>query len=100
MKTLTETERAAAKSALPEWAVADGRDAITRELTFADFNAAWGFMSRVALLAEAADHHPEWSNVYSTVRITLSTHDAGGLTALDAKLAEGIDKIAAGLLKA
>ncbi len=73
---------------------------MSRELKFADFSAAWGFMSRVALLAEAADHHPEWSNVYSTVRITLSTHDAGGLTALDAKLAEGIDKIAAGLLKA
>jgi 4a-hydroxytetrahydrobiopterin dehydratase len=94
MKTLTETERAAAKSALPEWAVADGRDAITRELTFADFNAAWGFMSRVALAAEKMDHHPEWSNVWNRVSILLSTHDAGGLTKKDVELAKQIDAFA------
>ncbi len=95
---LTEDAHTALAASRPAWTVQEG--SMSRELKFADFSAAWGFMSRVALLAEAADHHPEWSNVYSTVRITLSTHDAGGLTALDAKLAEGIDKIAAGLLKA
>ena len=94
---LTAEARAALAADRPAWTVHEG--SMSRELKFADFSAAWGFMSRVALLAEAADHHPEWSNVYSTVRITLSTHDAGGLTSLDARLAEGIDKIASGLTK-
>jgi 4a-hydroxytetrahydrobiopterin dehydratase len=69
----------------------DGRDAIQRRFKFADFNAAWGLMSRVALQAERMDHHPEWSNVYSTVDITLSTHDCGGLSEKDVALARFID---------
>ena len=69
----------------------DGRDAITRTLSFANFNEAWGFMSRVALIAEQIGHHPEWFNVYSTVEITLSTHDCGGLSKLDLQLARQIN---------
>jgi 4a-hydroxytetrahydrobiopterin dehydratase len=72
----------------------DGRDAITRSFHFADFNAAWGFMTRVALAAEAANHHPEWFNVWNRVDITLSTHDAGGLTAKDIALAKRVDQFA------
>ncbi len=72
-----------------------GRDAIQRSFRFTDFNAAWGFMSRVALLAEQQDHHPEWFNVWNKVDITLSTHDAGGLSARDVKLAQAIDKVIA-----
>ena len=68
------------------------RDAISKKFAFADFNEAFGFMARVALMAEKLDHHPEWSNVYKTVDVTLSTHDAGGLTELDVKLAEAMDK--------
>jgi len=71
-----------------------GRDAITRKFVFRDFNEAFGFMARSALVAEKLDHHPEWSNVYKTVDVTLSTHDAGGLTELDVKLAELMDKLA------
>jgi 4a-hydroxytetrahydrobiopterin dehydratase len=71
-----------------------GRDAITRKFVFKDFNEAFGFMARAALIAEKLDHHPEWSNVYKTVDVTLSTHDAGGLTELDIKLAEAMDKLA------
>jgi 4a-hydroxytetrahydrobiopterin dehydratase len=71
-----------------------GRDAIQRSLTFADFNHAWGFMTKVALAAEKADHHPEWSNVYNKVEITLSTHDAGGLSEKDVALAKFIDHVA------
>jgi 4a-hydroxytetrahydrobiopterin dehydratase len=78
---------------LPHWKMVEGRDAIRRDFRFADFSEAWGFMSRVALLAQAQDHHPEWSNVYSKVEITLSTHDAGGLSARDLKLAADIDKL-------
>ena len=73
----------------------EGRDAITRSLRFKDFNAAFGFMARVALAAEKLDHHPEWCNVYNRVDITLSTHDAGGLTELDVTLARQIDALAA-----
>jgi len=71
------------------------RDAITRDFKFKDFSAAWGFMARVALLAEQGDHHPEWSNVYNRVSITLTTHDAGGLSERDVKLARAIDAIVA-----
>jgi 4a-hydroxytetrahydrobiopterin dehydratase len=71
-----------------------GRDAINRKFVFKDFNEAFGFMARAALVAEKLDHHPEWSNVYKTVDVTLSTHDAGGLTELDIKLAEAMDKLA------
>jgi len=90
-------DNAARKSALAKlsgWSEASGRDAITRKFIFKNFSEAFGFMSRVALAAEKMDHHPEWSNVYKTVEVTLSTHDAGGLTELDVKLAEKMDKIA------
>jgi 4a-hydroxytetrahydrobiopterin dehydratase len=79
---------------LPAWRMVDGRDAITRTFTFKDFNAAFGFMTRVALAAERMNHHPEWLNVWNRVEVTLSTHDAGGLTERDLKLAEIMDRIA------
>ena len=91
---LSGAARAEALASLPRWQEVQGRDAIRRQLKFADFNAAWGFMCRVALAAEKADHHPEWSNVYSTVDIVLSTHDAGGLSAKDVALARFIDSLA------
>ena len=91
---LTEPERAAALKNLPGWSEVDGRDAITREFRFADFNEAWGFMARVALKAERMNHHPEWFNVYSTVRVTLSTHDCGGLSPLDIGMAAFMDTLA------
>lgn len=78
---------------LPGWKMVEGRDAIRRDFRFSNFSEAWGFMARVALLAEAQDHHPEWFNVYNKVEITLSTHDAGGLSARDLKLAAAIDKL-------
>jgi 4a-hydroxytetrahydrobiopterin dehydratase len=95
-RLLTAEERPAALGRVSHWQPVEGRDAITRSFRFADFNAAFGFMVRVALAAEKMDHHPEWSNVYRTVTIKLSTHDAGGLTARDIALAEAIDRIAAG----
>lgn len=91
---LTGAVRAQALSALPKWQEVEGRDAIKRSLKFADFSEAWGFMTRVALAAEKADHHPEWSNVYSNVEIVLSTHDAGGLSEKDLALARFIDSLA------
>ena len=91
---LSGSERAAALAGLPKWQEVPGRDAIRRQLKFADFNEAWGFMCRIALAAEKADHHPEWSNVYNTVDIVLSTHDAGGLSARDVALARTIDGLA------
>ena len=88
---LTEAERTAALAALPGWTLrADGK-AIHRSFAFADFSAAFAFMTRVALLAEKADHHPEWLNVWNRVHITLTTHDADGLSARDVALARGID---------
>jgi 4a-hydroxytetrahydrobiopterin dehydratase len=72
----------------------EGRDAIARKFVFRDFSEAFGFMARAALIAEKLDHHPEWFNVYKTVDVTLSTHDAGGLTELDVKLAEAMDRLA------
>ena len=90
---LTEAERAEALAALPEWSLqADGL-AIERTFRFKDFSQAWAFMNRVALLAEKHDHHPEWSNVYNRVAITLSTHDAGGLSDRDTRMAQAIDKL-------
>jgi len=84
----------AARAALPaQWLLVEGRDAIARTFRFKDFSAAWGFMSRVALLAEAQDHHPEWFNVYNRVEITLTTHDAGGLSERDLRLAHAIDAL-------
>ncbi len=93
-RKLDSAERDAARAELPEWKMVDGRDALTRTLKFADFSAAFGFMSRVALAAEKLDHHPEWLNVWNRVEITLSSHDAGGLTERDLKLARIIDKLA------
>jgi 4a-hydroxytetrahydrobiopterin dehydratase len=94
MRKLNDTERLAMASDLPEWRLVDGRDAMEREFIFADFGAAWGFMSRTALAAEKMDHHPEWSNVWNRVTILLSTHDAGGLTQNDVDLAKRIDSYA------
>ena len=91
---LTAAERSRAMKELPEWHALDGRDAIQRSFKFGNFSEAWGFMARVALLAEAQDHHPEWFNVYNRVDITLSTHDCGGLSARDVKLAKSIDAVA------
>ncbi len=90
---LTEAERARLAAELPEWTMVAGRDAIRRHWMFADFNAAWGFMARVALLAEKQDHHPEWSNIWNRVDIILSTHDAGGLSARDVTFAKAIDAL-------
>lgn len=88
---LTQEERAG--MGLPEWQLVPGKDAIVREWKFADFSAAWGFMSRVALLADGQGHHPDWSNSYGDVRIELTTHDAGGLTEKDVQLARAIDAL-------
>jgi len=94
VERLNAAQRGALTDLLPEWRLAEGRDAIVRGFRFADFNAAWGFMCRIALLAEKADHHPEWSNVYNRVEILLTTHDAGGLSRRDVALAQAIDAIA------
>lgn len=93
---LTETERDAALAPLlaTGWALTDGRDAIHKTFTFGNFVEAWGFMSRAAIWAEKLNHHPEWSNVYKTVEVTLTTHDADGLSALDVKLASRMDQLA------
>ena len=93
-RKLDAAQRDAALVELATWKLVDGRDALTRTLKFADFSAAFGFMTRVALAAEKLDHHPEWSNVWNRVEITLSTHDAGGLTQRDIDLAKIIDKLA------
>ena len=92
---LTDGERDQALQTLPEWTRVPGRDAITRRFTFEDFNAAFGFMTRAAQLAERMDHHPEWLNVWNRVDVTLSTHSAGGLTRLDVDLAHAMDRLAA-----
>ena len=94
-KLLPAEARATLQTVLPLWRPVPGRDAIQREFNFPGFNAAWGFMSRVALLAEAQDHHPEWSNTYGRVLIVLSTHDAGGLSEQDVRLAQAVDKLSA-----
>jgi len=91
---LSGEARKSALSRLSGWSEVAGRDAITRKFVFKDFNEAFGFMTRAALVAEKMDHHPEWFNVYKTVEVTLSTHDTGGLTELDVKLAEAMNKLA------
>jgi 4a-hydroxytetrahydrobiopterin dehydratase len=93
---LTADARRNALASLHGWSDVEGRDAIRKRFVFTDFNAAFGFMTRTALVAEKLDHHPEWSNVYKTVDVTLSTHDAGGLTELDLKLAQAMDALAKG----
>jgi 4a-hydroxytetrahydrobiopterin dehydratase len=93
---LTGDARKVALAKLDGWSEVQGRDAISKKFVFKNFSAAFGFMTRAALMAEKLDHHPEWFNVYKTVEVTLSTHDAGGLTELDIKLAEAMDRFAAG----
>ena len=91
---LTGDARKSALAKLAGWSEVKDRDAITKTFTFRDFNEAFGFMTRAALVAEKLDHHPEWFNVYKTVTVTLSTHDAGGLTELDVKLGEAMNRLA------
>ena len=93
---LSESEIAEALSKLTEWRLRDGK--LHREYAFADFVAAFAFMSGAALVAQAMDHHPEWSNVWNQVRVDLTTHDAGGITALDLKLAQSMEDLACRLL--
>lgn len=93
IEQLDEDERAAALDALDEWDYDEARDAITRSFKFTDFVEAFGFMTRVAIMAEKADHHPEWFNVYNRVDVLLTTHEAGGLSARDVALAKGIDAL-------
>jgi 4a-hydroxytetrahydrobiopterin dehydratase len=91
---LDEGARKAMLAQLPDWRLAEGRDAIQKTFQFKDFNAAFGFMARAALAAEKMNHHPEWFNEWNRVDVTLSTHDAGGLTELDIRLAQAMDRIA------
>ena len=91
---LSGEARKQALARLKGWSEANGRDGISKKFVFADFNQAFGFMTRAALIAEKMDHHPEWFNVYKTVEVTLSTHDAGGLTQKDIQLAEAMDRLA------
>ena len=93
MKQLDARARTDFLQSHPQWRPVTGRDAVTRDFVFADFSMAFAFMTRVALLAERMDHHPEWSNVYNRVSVTLSTHDAGGLTERDTRLAAAIDAL-------
>ena len=92
---LTGEARETALADLHGWAEVDGRDAIAKIFEFKDFNEAFGWMSRVAMVAEKMDHHPEWSNVYRTIEVTLATHNAGGLTMRDISLARKMDKYCA-----
>jgi 4a-hydroxytetrahydrobiopterin dehydratase len=91
---LSAEARKSALEGLTGWTEVSGREAITRTFIFKDFNEAFGFMSRAALVAEKRDHHPEWRNVYKTVEVVLATHDAGGVTALDTELAKAMNAIA------
>ena len=91
---LAAEQRAEALGKVPDWVSVKDRDAISRSFKFRDFNEAFGFMTRAALVAERMNHHPEWFNVWNRVDVTLSTHDAGGLTELDIKLAAAMDKLA------
>ena len=93
VEQLSDAERADALDGLSDWDVDEARDAITRTFTFDDFSQAFAFMTQVALLAEKADHHPEWSNVYNRVDVLLTTHDAGGLSGRDIDMAQKIDAL-------
>lgn len=97
VERLSKDARTTALKELKGWTEAGDRDAIARTFIFKDFNEAFGFMARVALAAEKADHHPEWRNVYKTVEVVLSTHDAGGVTARDIDLAKVMNAAAAQL---
>ena len=91
---LSAEARKSALKGLSGWSDVAGREAIARTFVFKDFNEAFGFMSRAALVAEKRDHHPEWRNVYKTVEVELSTHDAGGVTSLDIELARAMNAVA------
>ena len=91
---LSAEARKSALQGLPGWSDTPGREAIARTFVFKDFNEAFGFMTRAALVAEKSDHHPEWRNVYKTVEVVLSTHDAGGVTGLDIEFAKAMNAIA------
>ena len=91
---LTDAERNTAIAGLKGWTLAQGREAITKSFSFTDFNEAFGFMTRAALIAERMDHHPEWFNVWNRVDVTLATHSAGGVTKLDVDLAAAMDRLA------
>jgi 4a-hydroxytetrahydrobiopterin dehydratase len=91
---LTGSARKTAFATLDGWSEVKDRDAISRTFTFRDFNEAFGFMTRAALVAEKLDHHPEWFNVYDKVEVTLATHDAGGVTDRDVELAAAMDRLA------
>ena len=94
VEKLSADARKAALKELSGWSDVSGRDAIARTFTFRDFNEAFGFMTRAALVAEKSDHHPEWRNVYKTVEVVLATHEAGGVTARDIELAQAMNAIA------
>ena len=94
VEKISGAERAAVLSSLDGWAEVDGRDAITKSFRFKDFNEAFGFMTRVAMKAEKMDHHPEWSNFYNRVDVTLATHDAGGVSERDILLARFMTEVA------
>ncbi|MES0883768.1 4a-hydroxytetrahydrobiopterin dehydratase [Roseibium sp. SCP14] len=94
VERLKPEDRAAGLTTLPDWHLCEGREAISKSFKFRDFKEAFGFMTQVALAAEKMNHHPEWSNVYRSVDITLSTHDVDGLSPLDLKLAAEIDRLA------
>ncbi len=96
VEKLAGEAREQALAELSGWSEAEGRDAIQKSFKFKTFSEAWGFMSRVALAAEAMNHHPEWFNVYATVKVTLATHDAGGVTGLDIELARFMDEAFSG----
>ncbi|MFC4170708.1 4a-hydroxytetrahydrobiopterin dehydratase [Microvirga sp. GCM10011540] len=99
MNPLTDAERTDILPALDGWALVEGRDAIRKRFVFDDFNAAFAWMTRIALVAEQMNHHPEWTNVYNKVDVTLATHEAKGLTRRDVELAQRMDQFAAGLVK-
>jgi 4a-hydroxytetrahydrobiopterin dehydratase len=94
VQKLSADARRTALAKLGGWSEVEGRDAIARTFVFKDFNEAFGFMARAALIAEKNDHHPEWRNVYKTVEVVLSTHDAGGVTERDIVLADAMNRIA------
>jgi 4a-hydroxytetrahydrobiopterin dehydratase len=94
VERLTAEARKSALKGLPGWVETPGREAIARTFVFKDFNEAFGFMARAALVAEKNDHHPEWRNVYKTVEVVLATHDAGGVTLRDIELAKAMNAIA------
>ncbi len=95
IQPLNSAEREQLAKNLPDWRLAEGRDALVRSFKFKDFVEAFGFMAQIAILAEKMDHHPEWSNVYNRVEILLTTHDCDGLSARDVTLAQAIDRLAA-----